>query len=326
MADWLTEKYRGSRSGTLSEFRAAYPLKKKIGSGTFGQVYDACMVESGEDVVVKIVAGDISGVYEAQIQDVLSHRNILPILDSWVSPTYSALVFPKACMNLHHFVQGCRGNVTQSQLVSISTQMCKAIAYLHAQSILHRDLHAGNVLLTWQGGMSPAEVSVAHVEISDFGKSCIAPGDGSMVLPIHYRPPELLFAHGSVLRCSDELFGKYTYQEADIVEYDYNVDVWPLGCMLVLIDCGELPFGCSRDGTEYAKRLLSTMGAPSKQEIKMKRWTMLTTRIGIQFMETYSRRTAPPIWKRVERLAQSIFQYQSVARPQASRLAQLLPA
>ena len=50
------------------------------------------------------------------------------------------------------------------------------------------------------------------------------------------------------------------------------------------------------------------MGAPSKQEIKMKRWTMLTTRIGIQFVETYSRRTAPPIWKRVERLAQSIFQ------------------
>ena len=64
--------------------------------------------------------------------------------------------------------------VTRGPLLARSTielwasQLASGVAYLHSQSVLHRDLKPGNILLAWEGvGM--------RTEIADFWAARVIP-------------------------------------------------------------------------------------------------------------------------------------------------------
>lgn len=43
--------------------------------------------------------------------------------------------------------------LTEPQIAFVCQQMCQGLSFLHHSRIIHRDLKAGNVLLTMQGGV-----------------------------------------------------------------------------------------------------------------------------------------------------------------------------
>lgn len=326
-AHWLAEDCAVGLQ--LSKFQEQYELRGQISAGNFGVVYDARIVSTGESISVKVVKDNDSGVQEAHIQSALSHRHILCLLDAWVSPSYTVLVLPRASTSLHRHVCVHADKIDVTQVEAVSRQMCNAVTYMHQKKILHRDLHSGNILVS--PGATPGDVSPVgagiHIEVSDFGKACVVPPDGSMVLPMCYRPPELLFARGSVLRRSgDMLSGSYMYRAAEFAEYRYNVDIWPLGCLIVFVSCGQPPFGWSHEGPAYAKQLLSTMGAPPARLVSQMNWQVLQTSVGVEFLQIYGSKATPPIWQKVKvaKLVAAVFQYTEAARPSAQDMVESL--
>ena len=70
------------------------------------------------------------------------------------------------------------GPLPSEQIVDLGTQMADALAAVHRHGVLHRDVKAGNVLVTPRG----------RAVLIDFGL-CADPATPG---PLRYRPPELL--------------------------------------------------------------------------------------------------------------------------------------
>jgi STE20-like kinase len=47
--------------------------------------------------------------------------------------------------------------LTEPQIAFVCQQMCKGLGFLHESKVIHRDLKAGNVLLTMAGGVKLGE-------------------------------------------------------------------------------------------------------------------------------------------------------------------------
>jgi CTD kinase subunit alpha len=77
--------------------------------------------------------------------------------------------------------------LTPAHLKSLNHQMFSGLAYLHAQSILHRDMKGSNILLNGKGELKLADFGLARVyskrKRNDYT---------NRVITLWYRSPELL--------------------------------------------------------------------------------------------------------------------------------------
>ena len=77
------------------------------------------------------------------------------------------------CIIFQMFIEFCDGGaldsiiidlekgLTEKQIAYVCHQMCLGLEYLHRNCIIHRDLKAGNVLLTCDGGVKLADFGVS---------------------------------------------------------------------------------------------------------------------------------------------------------------------
>jgi len=63
--------------------------------------------------------------------------------------------------------------LTEPQIAFVCQQMCKGLGFLHQSKVIHRDLKAGNVLLTMAGGVKlgkgRSQGSVPDIQKRDLG-------------------------------------------------------------------------------------------------------------------------------------------------------------
>lgn len=55
--------------------------------------------------------------------------------------------------------------LTEPQIQVICCQMLEALVYLHSKKIIHRDLKAGNVLLTQDGDIKLGELFIERISV-----------------------------------------------------------------------------------------------------------------------------------------------------------------
>ncbi len=143
-----------------------YQILEKLGAGGQGTVYKAKDTKLNRLVVIKVLPPELTVKTanfkrferEAQLCSQLDHPNICTIYDFHEANGifYIAMQYVGG-KNVRQLVNG-RPLELKSAL-SIAIQVCDALAYAHSKNIIHRDIKAGNIMVSNTG----------QVKILDFG-------------------------------------------------------------------------------------------------------------------------------------------------------------
>lgn len=167
-----------------------------IGKGQFGMVFKGLFVDERNiqmPVAIKVApkAKRDSSLSEAYLLSQLYHDHIVPLVGI-VSKVQRVLLVLPFCENGSLDQSYKRKGFTTEHVVDMSSQIIKALAYLHGKGIVHRDIAARNVLVT----------SDMRYILSDFGMAQIfdtsQPGTAlseqnpvrDEVLPMRWLAPE----------------------------------------------------------------------------------------------------------------------------------------
>ena len=111
--------------------------------------------------------------------------------------------------DLWHVLSRCSdsGGLQPAVATRITGLVARGAAHVHSNNIIHRDMHARNILVSFKSGLQPAiedgfqSANLVHsVCVADFGQSCDAHGGKPLerrsvgVGALTITPPECYFA------------------------------------------------------------------------------------------------------------------------------------
>lgn len=228
----------------------SYMDTKVIGNGSFGVVFQAKLVESGELVAIKKVLQDKRFKNrELQIMRRLEHCNIVKLKYFFYScgdkkdEVFLNLVLEYIPETIYKVA---RHHSKQKQTIPISYiklymyQLFRSLAYIHALGVCHRDIKPQNLLLDPESGV---------LKLCDFGSAKhLVRGEPnvSYICSRYYRAPELIFG---------------------ATDYTTNIDVWSAGCVLAELLLGQ-PIFPGDSGVDQLVEIIKVLGTPTRDQIR----------------------------------------------------------
>ncbi|WUR02505.1 cyclin-dependent protein kinase (PHO85) [Vairimorpha necatrix] len=183
-----------------------YIQGRKIGSGTYGEVYEALDIESNMKVALKkIPLNDTEGMPGTALREIsilkkIKHTNIICLYRVLHTDKLLTLVFELMDYDLREYL--IKNNTNPVILIN---QLISGVAFLHRNKVVHRDLKPQNILIDRHGNLKIADFGLSRsLEIKVPPYSC-------EVVTLWYRSPELLYG---------------------VTDYSYYVDIWSLGCII----------------------------------------------------------------------------------------------
>jgi tRNA A-37 threonylcarbamoyl transferase component Bud32 len=139
-----------------TELGEGYEVVAPISSGGMGAVYRARRRSSGEDVALKQMlepGGARRFGIEARLLSALGHPRVVRVLDHFEDADGHFLVMELVEGPSLWEVVAQRGNpgLPVEEAVEYVGQACEALAYVHAQHIVHRDVKPQNLILGGDG-------------------------------------------------------------------------------------------------------------------------------------------------------------------------------
>ncbi|XP_051902993.1 serine/threonine-protein kinase TAO1-like [Hippocampus zosterae] len=187
---------------------------REIGHGSFGAVYFAHDVRTNEVVAIKKMSysGKQSNekwqdiIKEVKFLQRIRHPNSIEYKGCYLREHTAWLVMEYCLGSASDLLEVHKKPLQEVEIAAITHGALQGLAYLHSHNMIHRDVKAGNILLTEPG----------QVKLADFGSASIASPANSFVGTPYWMAPEVILA-------------------MDEGQYDGKVDVWSLG-----ITCIEL--------------------------------------------------------------------------------------
>ncbi|KNC80507.1 STE/STE20/SLK protein kinase [Sphaeroforma arctica JP610] len=184
---------------------STYILEEQIGDGSFGEVFKGKLKKTGETVAVKIVAiQDDEELMEFQVEiDILfkcNDPNIIKIHAAylWKRTLYMVLEYCGGG-SLDDIYEQLESPLDEPQIKEVCYYTLQALVFMHANHMVHRDIKAGNVLLTNAG----------EVKIADFGVSALNSGPNmrrdTFIGTPYWMAPEVIACETSKENPYDEL-------------------------------------------------------------------------------------------------------------------------
>lgn len=128
-----------------------FKLGRKIGSGSFGEIFLATHVDTREIVAVKIENNKTKHpqlLYEAKVYNILKHGiGVANIRWSGVDAEDNVLVIDLLGPSLEDLLVYCGRKFSLKTILMLADQMISRIQYIHSQGFLHRDIKPDNFLM-----------------------------------------------------------------------------------------------------------------------------------------------------------------------------------
>ena len=209
-----------------------YRILEKIGAGGQGTVYKATDTKLGRAVVVKVLPPELTVKEanlkrferEARLASALDHPNICTIFDlnDIEGVHFIAMQFVEG-KNVRELVNGRPLDLRSA--LSIAIQVADALAAAHARGIIHRDIKAGNVMVTPSG----------QVKILDFGLAKLLDSEGAGPGGIHHTDlTEVGIPYGTATYAAPE--------QARGERVDARADIFSTGVLIYEMLTGMWPF------------------------------------------------------------------------------------
>ena len=227
----------------------SYAAERVIGNGSFGVVYQATVIETGNTVAIKKVLQDRRFKNrELQIMGSLDHPCVVSLKHCFYSKgdkaddVYLNLVMEYIPETIHRTL---RNHTKAKKLVPLlytkvyMFQIARSLAYIHSQGVCHRDIKPQNLLLN---------AKTHETKLCDFGSAKrLVPGEANVayICSRYYRAPELVF---------------------EATEYTNAIDVWSMGCVMAELLLGN-PLFPGESGVDQLIEIIKILGTPTKEQI-----------------------------------------------------------
>lgn len=209
-----------------------YKILEKLGEGGQGTVYRALDSKLGRPVVIKVLPAELTAKEanlkrferEARLASALDHPNICTIFDlNEINGIHFIAMQYIEGRNVRQLVNG--RPLSLESALSIAVQVVDALTAAHSRGIIHRDIKAGNVMVTPNG----------QVKVLDFGLAKLLDDETARTSGIHHTElTEVGIPYGTATYAAPE--------QARGDRVDARADVFSTGVLLYEMLTGTWPF------------------------------------------------------------------------------------
>lgn len=213
-----------------------YEIVEKVGRGKYSEVFSGINVLRNERCIIKVLKPVRSKKIKREVkilQNLSGGPNIIQLKDLVIEPESRTPAF------IFELVENADHRTLYPTLSDLDVryyifQLLKALEFSHSRGIMHRDVKPHNVMIDPQ---------TRSLRLIDWGLAeFYHPGVpyNVRVASRYYKGPELL---------------------VDLLEYDYSLDMWSLGCMLggMLFMIDTLFHG--RDNDDQLVKIVQVLGS-----------------------------------------------------------------
>ena len=129
----------------------SYSLGKKIGSGSFGSIYQGVHIKTGKLVAIKkepLKAKHPQVAYEARIYKILAGgRGVPQVYDCYTDDTHTVMTMDLLGPSLEDMFRKCGYRFSLKTVTATAHQILQRLEYVHSRHIIHRDVKPENFLV-----------------------------------------------------------------------------------------------------------------------------------------------------------------------------------
>lgn len=132
-------------------YHGRYAVGRKIGSGSFGEIYLATHIPTNEEVAVKLEqckSRHPQLMYESKLYKILAGGLGIPNVHWYgVEGNYNVLVIDLLGPSLEDLFNFCERKFSVKTVLMLADQMINRVEYFHAKNFIHRDIKPDNFLI-----------------------------------------------------------------------------------------------------------------------------------------------------------------------------------